>query len=57
MRAERDPIGFDPVRWVQRLRDVNGSSQFEPAAKMLIESRLNELQHELEARCYGRPEG
>lgn len=57
MRAERNHIGFDPVRWVERLRDVNGSSQFAQAAKDHIEMKLRDLQLELETKYYGRPPG
>lgn len=52
----KDPIGFDPVAWIQRLRDVNDSSQFQQEAKDLIEDRLSVLQREVE-RTNGRPEG
>lgn len=41
---ERDPIGFDPAAWVQRLRDVNDSSQFKPVEKIIIEHALRDLQ-------------
>ena len=28
MAKEKDYIGFDPIRWVERLRDVAACSQF-----------------------------
>lgn len=42
---ERDPIGFDPWAWVQRLRDVNETSQFDPVHKVVIEHALRDLQN------------
>lgn len=48
MRQERDHIGFDPVKWVERLRDVNADSQFPVMDKDLIERMLAELQRLLE---------
>jgi len=61
-----DRIGFDPLRWVERLRDVNLSSEFTPKQKMLIERHLYLLSCELEDakrtpstddRPTGKPEG
>lgn len=46
--TERDHIGFDPVKWVQRLRDVNAGSQFPEHAKNLIEEILRKLQKQLD---------
>jgi hypothetical protein len=40
-------IGFDPVKWIERLRDVNALSQFTPPQRAIIERRLSELQTEL----------
>jgi hypothetical protein len=54
---QKDSIGFDPALWIQRLRDVNTDSQFRVAEKDIIEMRLRDLQLELEALCYGRPQG
>jgi hypothetical protein len=41
---ERDHIGFDPVVWVQRLREVNRDSQFEADAKRAIDIALRALE-------------
>lgn len=46
-RPEADYIGFDPVKWIQRLRDVNADSQFPNEAKKLIEESLLNLQEKL----------
>ena len=44
---DHDYIGFDPVLWIERLRDVNRDSQFPAGAKTLIEETLRELQERL----------
>lgn len=46
--TRKPPIGFDPVAWVSRLRDVNEGSQFSENARALIEQRLKELQRLLD---------
>lgn len=43
MSEAKDYIGFDPVRWIERLREVNESSQFNEKDKALIEGHLLEL--------------
>lgn len=40
MSEAKDYIGFDPVRWIERLREVNESSQFNEKDKALIEGHL-----------------
>ena len=44
---ERDHIGFDPVRWIDRLRAVNAGSQFKEREKAHIEVALEKLEREL----------
>lgn len=36
-------VGPDPVKWIERLRDVNSGSSFTPRAKALIDSTLATL--------------
>lgn len=48
--SEKDYIGFDPVAWVERLCDVNSTSQFKPEAKDEIEKHLRHLQIALSVR-------
>lgn len=55
MAQDKDAIGFDPVKWVQRLRDVNDGSQFKPDSKYIIDQRLSDLQRELERGGHGMP--
>jgi hypothetical protein len=47
---KQDPknIGFDPIKWVQRLQDVNADSQFTDTQKEIIEKNLQRLIKELE---------
>lgn len=40
-------VGFDPCRWVERLRDVNASSQFTAEQRALIERSLLDLLRDL----------
>lgn len=49
MAQEKDYIGFDPVAWVERLREVNRSSQFLEKDKAVISAALYQLQQNLEA--------
>lgn len=44
----KDYIGFDPARWIERLREVNRTSQFPSHAKTLIEEIFRKLQKQLE---------
>lgn len=46
-KKERDPIGFDPFAWVDRLADVNDGSAFPAEAKAIIESGLITLRERL----------
>jgi hypothetical protein len=48
MPKDKDATGFDPVKWVSRLRDVAESSQFTQEAKDVIEDVLSDLQKNLE---------
>lgn len=41
-------IGFDPVKWIERLRHVNETSSFTAAQRSLIEQELSALQKALE---------
>jgi len=50
-------IGLDPARWVERLRIINGDSQFPAGAKALIEETLRELQERLDRTGYQRGVG
>lgn len=50
--TEKDYIGLDPVRWIERLRDVNAESQFPSGAKQIIEDHFAELLLQLKA-LYG----
>lgn len=51
MSREKDYIGFDPAAWIERLRDVNATSQFAPEAKRVIEDQLRNLQMTLARMC------
>lgn len=44
---ETDPIGFDPVAWVERLMDVNEGSQFQIAQRDHIGRVLTALRTQL----------
>ena len=44
----KDYIGFDPVKWVERLIDVGDASLFKDDEKVIIRRHLNDLYHELE---------
>jgi hypothetical protein len=44
----KDYIGFDPVKWVERLIDVNDTSSFKGNEKKMINIHLNKLRNELE---------
>ena len=39
---------FDPIEWLNRLREVNARSQFTPKQRKMIEEQLVELQKKLE---------
>lgn len=52
MNAPRDYIGFDPVAWVDRLREVNRGSQFPEPDKKIIEAELAQLKAKLTTRGY-----
>lgn len=41
-------ISSDPVKWIQRLREVNEGSRFTQDAKDLIEDKLKNLERKLE---------
>jgi hypothetical protein len=43
----KDHIGPDPVKWLDRLIEVNAGSSFHPRARSYIEGRLRELQNNL----------
>lgn len=43
----RDYIGPDPVRWVERLLEVNEGSQFTGEQKAAIDYALRQLHEEL----------
>ena len=47
-KKEKDYIGFDPVKWVDRLMSVNETSQFKNEEKEVISKALNNLYRELE---------
>lgn len=47
MSEAKDYIGFDPVHRIERLREVNESSQFDEKDKALIEGHLLELEDKL----------
>lgn len=49
MPQEKDYIGFDPVAWIERLREVNRGSQFPDHAKKEIETAFRQLQEYLAA--------
>lgn len=49
MAEEKDHIGFDPIKWIERLRDVNQGSQFNSFDRPVIEAALLDLQAKLEA--------
>lgn len=36
-------VGFDPIAWVDRLREVNRGSQFHIVEKSIIEAALRDL--------------
>lgn len=40
-------VGFDPVRWIGRLQDVNLASQFHEWQKVMIDDALRALIHKL----------
>jgi hypothetical protein len=40
-------IGPDPVKWLDRLIDVNASSEFHPTARAYIDGRLRELREKV----------
>jgi hypothetical protein len=39
-KPDKDYIGFDPIAWLDRLREVNRGSQFPEAAKTIINYEL-----------------
>ena len=43
----KDHIGFDPMVWVSRLKDVNDGSQFHADEKKIIEKHLSAMEHDL----------
>lgn len=45
--AEKNHIGFDPVRWVERLMDVNAASEFGGADRTVIAAALARLRADL----------
>lgn len=45
--SERPEVGFDPVVWIDRLRDVNKGSAFTADQKKRIEETLYQLRWEL----------
>jgi len=47
MSREKDYIGPDPVKWLERLIDVAATSQFKPEHKRLIQQRLEGVIAEL----------
>lgn len=49
MPDEKDYIGPDPLVWVQRLLDVNDSSQFTKRQKYIVRCYLIDLKRELES--------
>lgn len=36
-------VGFDPVKWIGRLQDVNNASQFTPREREIIDEALRVL--------------
>ena len=46
-------MGFDPVKWVERLIDVNSGSQFSETAKKIISNDLEALLIKLEVLPHG----
>lgn len=46
-REESDPIGFDPVRWVERLLDVVDGSSFHADDIVHIHQSLEDLRKRL----------
>lgn len=52
---EADHIGYDPVAWVERLREVAAGSKFHPDDKATIDQSLNTLRMQLTVRegCRG----
>lgn len=46
-KKERDPIGFDPIVWVERLAAVNDGSQFTAEQKGIISCNLATLREHL----------
>lgn len=44
----QDHIGFDPVKWIDRLMDVNERSQFTPRQQATIAAGLMKIRGELE---------
>lgn len=47
-KQDKDYIGFDPVAWIDRLREVNRGSQFPEAAKTIIDYELSQLRAKLD---------
>lgn len=45
---ERDYIGFDPIKWVDRLLDVSKGSSFTSTEKLVIQRELTKLRQRLE---------
>lgn len=42
-----DYIGYNPTKWIERLRIVNDGSKFPAADKVLIENALKQLKENL----------
>lgn len=48
MARKPTDVGPDPIKWIERLQDVNGESQFTPLERDIITRGLHRIKRELD---------